>query len=108
MPLGVIGPLRINGTHAHGDFYVPMATTEGALIASHNRGAKIISLSGGARALCLTERVSRAPGFIFNNLMEAGQFIVWVVQRFDDLKARVKDDQHGESKTSGSPWSVTI
>ncbi len=97
MPLGVIGPLRINGAHAHGDFYVPMATTEGALIASHNRGAKVISLSGGARALCLTERVSRAPGFIFNNLIEAGQFIVWVVQRFGDLKARVKDTtRHGQ------------
>jgi len=97
LPLGVIGPLRINGAYAHGDFHIPMATTEGALIASHNRGAKVISLSGGARVLCLTERVSRAPGFIFSNLIEAGQFIVWVVQRFENLKSRVKDTtRHGQ------------
>lgn len=97
VPLGVIGPLRVNGAYAHGDFYVPIATTEGALIASHNRGAKVISLSGGARVICLTERVCRAPGFIFNNLIEASQFIVWVVQRFDDLKDRVKNStRHGQ------------
>jgi hydroxymethylglutaryl-CoA reductase (NADPH) len=91
VPLGVFGPLRINGAYALGDFYVPLATTEGALIASHNRGAKVIGLSGGARALCLTDRVSRAPGFTFDNLIEAGQFVIWVVQRFEDLKGKVKD-----------------
>ena len=97
MPLGVIGPLRINGAYALGDFYVPMATTEGALVASYNRGAKVLSLSGGARVLCLTERVCRAPGFTFNNLLEAGQFINWVVQHYEDLKARVKGTtSHGQ------------
>jgi hydroxymethylglutaryl-CoA reductase (NADPH) len=97
MPLGVFGPLRINGAYALGDFYVPLSTTEGALVASHNRGAKVISLSGGARALCLTDRVSRAPGFTFNDLIEAGQFVNWVVQRFEELKAKVKDTtRHGQ------------
>jgi len=97
MPIGIIGPLRINGTNAHGDYYVPMATTEGALVASHNRGARVISLSGGARVLCMTERVSRAPGFIFDNMIEAGKFIVWVVNRFEDLKIKVKTiTRHGQ------------
>jgi hydroxymethylglutaryl-CoA reductase (NADPH) len=97
VPLGVFGPLRINGAYALGDFYVPLATTEGALIASHNRGAKVIGLSGGARALCLTDRVSRAPGFTFDNLIKAGQFVIWVVQRFEDLKGKVKDTtRHGQ------------
>ncbi|MCM8814177.1 MAG: hydroxymethylglutaryl-CoA reductase [Candidatus Omnitrophica bacterium] len=86
IPIGVIGPLRINGLYAQGDFYVPLATTEGALVASYNRGAKIISLSGGARVLCLLERVSRAPGFVFNDLIEAGQFIVWAVGQFEAFK----------------------
>jgi len=96
MPVGVIGPLRINGVYAHGDFYVPLATTEGALVASHNRGAKVISLSGGARTICLTERVTRAPGFSFENLIEAGQFIVWVSQRFEDLKEQARSTtSHG-------------
>ncbi len=83
VPLGVIGPLRINGSCAQGDFYVPLATTEGALVASYDRGAMVVSRSGGVRALCLTERVSRAPGFAFADLVEAGRFIHWVVPRFD-------------------------
>ncbi len=86
IPVGVIGPLRINGLHANGDFYIPMATTEGALVASHNRGARVISLSGGARVMCLTERVSRAPGFLFNNIIEAGKFLLWSTQQYESFK----------------------
>ncbi|MBM3244330.1 MAG: 3-hydroxy-3-methylglutaryl-CoA reductase [Candidatus Omnitrophica bacterium] len=90
IPVGVIGPLRINGLYAHGDFYVPLATTEGALVASYNRGAKVISLSGGARTLCLLERVSRAPGFTFNDLIEASKFIIWVVEQFNKFQEVAK------------------
>jgi hydroxymethylglutaryl-CoA reductase (NADPH) len=96
LPVGVIGPLRINGVYANGDFYVPLATSEGALIASYNRGARVASLSGGVRTVCLTDRVSRAPGFIFKDLVEAGKFIVWVVKKFEDLKKQVsKTTAHG-------------
>jgi len=90
IPVGIIGPLRINGLYAHGDFYVPLATTEGALVASYNRGAKIISLSGGARVLCLLERVSRAPGFAFNDLIEASKFLIWVVEQFNKFQEVAK------------------
>jgi len=90
IPVGIIGPLRINGLYAHGDFYVPLATTEGALVASYNRGARIISLSGGARVICLLERVSRAPGFAFNDLVEAVRFIVWTVEQFDKFRKIAK------------------
>ena len=89
IPVGVIGPLRVNGVNAHGDFYVPMATTEGALVASYQRGAKMIGLAGGASALCLVESVSRAPGFIFRSLAEAGTFVAYVISRFDEMKAKV-------------------
>jgi len=82
IPVGVIGPLRVNGLYAQGDFYVPLATTEGALVASYNRGARVISVSGGARVMCLTERVARAPGFAFNDLMEVGIFLAWCVPNF--------------------------
>lgn len=97
IPVGVIGPLRVNGVHARGDFYVPMATTEGALVASYQRGAKMIGLAGGAAALCMVESVLRAPGFIFTSLAEAGMFIAHIISRFDALKARVKDtSRHAE------------
>jgi hydroxymethylglutaryl-CoA reductase (NADPH) len=82
IPVGVIGPLRINGIHAHGDFYVPLATTEGALVASYHRGAYLISQSGGAAAVCLTESVSRAPCFVFSSLAEAGTFVAWALDQY--------------------------
>src|SRR5579872_5452679 len=47
VPLGLAGPLRINGEYAHGDFLIPLATTEGSLVASYNRGMKVLTLAGG-------------------------------------------------------------
>jgi hydroxymethylglutaryl-CoA reductase (NADPH) len=88
IPVGVAGPLRINGANSHGDFYVPLATSEGALVASYTRGAHLISRAGGATAVCLTESVSRAPCFMFHNLLESGQFIAEVLslyERFGDV-----------------------
>jgi hydroxymethylglutaryl-CoA reductase (NADPH) len=97
IPVGIVGPIRVNGVYAHGDFYVPMATTEGALVASHNRGAKVVNLSGGVRVMCLTERVSRAPGFVFDSLIQAGQFLIWVTNNFDKFKDVVANEtRHGK------------
>lgn len=86
VPVGVIGPLRIQGTAASGDFYVPLATTEGALVASCQRGSQVISRAGGASACCFTESVSRAPCFAFDRLTEAGQFLAWVLPKYDELQ----------------------
>jgi len=65
VPTGVIGPLRINGVHAKGDYYVPLATSEGALVASFHRGAMVCSEAGGVTSVCLTELVQRSPVFQF-------------------------------------------
>lgn len=89
VPVGVIGPLRINGSVAHGDFYIPLATTEGALVASFQRGARLISESGGATALCLTEAVSRGPGFVFTTTVEAGRFLAHVLDSADGIARAV-------------------
>ncbi len=64
MPVGIAGPLRVNGLFAQGDYYVPLATTEAALVASYSRGAKIISECGGASAALLSEGVSRSPALV--------------------------------------------
>ncbi|HEX2120761.1 MAG TPA: hydroxymethylglutaryl-CoA reductase, partial [Thermoanaerobaculia bacterium] len=91
IPVGVIGPLRVNGVNAKGDFYVPMATTEGALVASYQRGAKMIGLAGGCASLCLVESVLRAPGFAFTSLAEAGTFVAHVIAQFEAMQGRVSE-----------------
>lgn len=78
VPIGLIGPLRVNGLKLHGDVYVPLATSEGALVASYDRGARILSRSGGATCLLSAEAVHRAPGFAFESLADAAHFAVWV------------------------------
>lgn len=96
VPVGVVGPLRIRGLHASGDYYVPMATTEGALVASHNRGAKLISTAGGVRVACISESVSRAPCFVFRDIVEAGLFLNWMTTRLDDLRDLIaRETRHG-------------
>jgi hydroxymethylglutaryl-CoA reductase (NADPH) len=86
IPVGVMGPLRINGSNARGDFYVPMATSEGALVASYNRGAYLVSQAGGASVLCLTESVSRAPCFLFASMSDATAFLAWLLTQVDSLQ----------------------
>lgn len=81
VPVGVAGPLRVNGCAAQGDYYVPLATTEAALVASYQRGCQLLSESGGCTTLILAEGVSRAPGFVFSNLREVGEFVTWALQQ---------------------------
>lgn len=81
-----MGPLRVNGTWAHGDFYIPMATTEGALVAPYQRGAQLINQAGGCAVTCLTAAVLRAPCFIFNSLTESAQFLANLLSRLEELK----------------------
>ena len=97
VPVGVIGPLRVNGSAAHGDFYVPLATTEGALVASFQRGARLISEAGGATALCLTESVTRGPAFVFETTLEAGRFLTHVLFMADEIgRAVATTSRHAE------------
>ncbi len=97
VPVGLAGPIQINGLFAQGLYLLPLATTEAALVASYNRGAKLITCAGGCSAMLLNEGVSRAPGFVFNTLTETGQFIVWVETQIDRFKEEVKKTtKHGE------------
>src|SRR5438874_1303724 len=88
LPVGLAGPLRVNGLFAHGDFYLPLATTEAALVASYSRGAQLITEAGGCTAALLNEGVSRAPGFAFQNLQECGLFVVWATAQLDEFRRR--------------------
>lgn len=86
VPTGIIGPLLIKGTAAQGFFYVPLATSEGALVASYNRGARAVSMSGGVVSVCLTEGLQRAPLFRFNNLKEVGAFMFWTLDKITKFR----------------------
>lgn len=81
VPTGVIGPLHILGSMAKGDFFVPMATTEGALIASYDRGARATRLAGGITSVCVSEGVQRSPVFKFKNTGELGTFLLYVLEQ---------------------------
>lgn len=87
MPLGIAGPLRVNGLHAQGSFLVPLATTEAALVASYSRGARLISEAGGCSALLLAEGVTRSPGFVFADVTAAGRFVLWVLEQQETFTA---------------------
>ena len=90
IPTGVIGPLAVKGTAANGNYYVPLATHEGALVASYHRGAKAISMSGGANSVCLTEGVQRSPIFRFKTLVTVGKFLLWVLENQRNFSEIVK------------------
>lgn len=97
LPVGVIGPLRVNGIFAKGDFYVPLATSEAALVASYGRGARLISAVGGATTATLAEGVHRSPGFAFGTTTEAGLFVAWVCENFDLLETAAQSTtRHGK------------
>src|SRR3989454_7421078 len=86
IPTGLIGPLRVNGLHAHGDYYVPLATSEGALVASYHRGARLATRAGGISALVTAEQVQRAPGFEFDRIADAGRFGAWAAGEFERFR----------------------
>jgi hydroxymethylglutaryl-CoA reductase (NADPH) len=86
VPTGVIGPLRVIGSAAKGDFFIPLATSEGALVASYQRGAKACLLAGGATSICLIEGVQRSPLFRFDNIGDLGMFLIWVLDRLEQFK----------------------
>lgn len=94
LPVGLAGPLRVNGLFAQGDYYIPLATTEAALVASYSRGAQIISEAGGCTAVLLNEGVSRGPSFGFANLREAGLFTAWALSHFDELQRVAESTTH--------------
>src|SRR3954453_23072587 len=86
VPIGLAGPLLVDGEHAHGEFYVPMATAEGTLVASYNRGMRLLHESGGVTTTILDDRMQRAPSFLFPSAREAREFGSWLSDNFGAIK----------------------
>ncbi len=90
VPIGVAGPLLVNGEHAQGEFYVPMATIEGTLIASYNRGMRVIRESGGVTTTVMSESMQRAPMFMFKDARDTRDFCQWLKDNFNTIKAKAE------------------
>ena len=90
MPLGLAGPLLVDGEHAQGHFYVPMATTEGTLVASYSRGMRILTEAGGVKTTIIERYMQRAPVFHFDDAREAKAFGIWLKANFDKVKAEAE------------------
>jgi len=97
IPLGYAGPMKINGDHAKGEFLIPLATTEGALVASISRGMSVISASGGANAFVFSDMMTRAPVFRVNGIKHSREVMDWIDNHLDQIDAAVADTtSHGE------------
>ncbi len=97
VPMGVVGPLPVDGGAAEGDHHLPLATSEGALLASVNRGVSTIRNAGGATARVLKSGMTRAPVFRVEDVAEAGEVSAWVREHVDVLAdAAESTTSHGE------------
>ena len=91
VPIGLAGPILVNGEHAQGEFYVPLATTEGTLVASYSRGMKLCRLAGGITTTVVDDRMQRAPVFTFPSAREARDFAAWLDVHFDEIAAAAEE-----------------
>ena len=97
IPLGFAGPVSINGEYAQGEFLVPMATTEGALVASVSRGMSVITSAGGAGVKTFGDYMTRAPVLRVRDLEHACQVMQWIDAHGDDIQAAVASTtSHGK------------
>ncbi len=87
VPIGLAGPLLVDGEHAQGEFYVPLATAEGTLVASYNRGMRLLHEAGGVKTTITEDHMQRAPAFLFHSAREARDFDGWIDERFEEIKA---------------------
>ncbi len=97
IPMGVAGPVPVHGQAAEGEYYLPLATTEGALVASVNRGLGTIAASGRAEARVIESKMTRAPVFRTEGVASSTAVAEWARANQDELAAAAESTtSHGE------------
>lgn len=97
MPLGIAGPLLVHGAHAKGTFYVPLATTEGALVRSYERGMVTLTRAGGVQVELHADENRVCPAFHFDDVAAAGEFVRWLPSQIGTLRASAESTtRHGK------------
>lgn len=104
IPLGIAGPLRVNGEYARGDFLIPLATTEGSLVASYSRGMKVVSQSGGVTTTVSGDGMQRAPVFVFESARQARDFLTWIDDHLADIRTVAEATSHVAHLTHIEPF----
>ena len=95
VPVGIAGPLWFRGEKARGLLYAPLATTEGALVASATRGALAFSRAGGVMTRVIRQQMARVPLFVFSGLRGALRFADFVRDHLEELREQTgKVSQH--------------
>ena len=97
VPIGIVGPIKVQGEFANGIFYVPFATTEGAMVSTYQRGAIAMAKSGGARTLIFKDENHLEPVFLFEDVMQANKFVKWLESNFETIKSEAEcTTSHGK------------
>ena len=96
IPIGFAGPLKVNGEFAAGEFLIPLATSEGTLIASYNRGIKVLNLSGGVKCTVVADAMQRAPVFVFEDARAGRKFVGWVNENI----AKIREEAEATSSVA--------
>jgi len=97
IPLGIAGPIEVHGKHADGTFYVPLATTEGALVRSYERGMVALTRAGGVEVSLFADENQISPSFFFQRIIDATAFIPWIQEHFDEIRKEAESTtRHGK------------
>ena len=97
VPMGVAGPILVHGQHAQGTFYIPMATSEGALIRSYERGMVALTKSGGVQTALLADENQIVPTFFFEDVSSAAAFSQWIPGQIAEIRAVAESTtRHGK------------
>jgi hydroxymethylglutaryl-CoA reductase (NADPH) len=87
VPLGIAGPLILNTENFQKkEFYIPLATSEGALVASVSRGIKAINEPGGALSLATKVGTTRGPVFSTKNILESKKLSTWFEENYNAVR----------------------
>jgi len=106
VPVGLAGPLEVSGDHASGRYFLPLATTEGALVASVSRGCSVINAAGGARARLLADAMTRAPAFACRDIDHALKARAWVQRNLEKVRRAAEGTTRHGQLLGVSPYIV--
>ena len=106
VPIGLAGPLRVRGEHASGDYLIPLATTEGTLVASYNRGMRLLSECGGVKTTVVDTAMQRAPVFMLADALAAREFGEWIDDHLDEVRAAAEATTHSGHLVDVAQYAV--